>query len=93
MTTAFVIPSNPVDRKKILSTMDSICDALTRISGEKDFIKAEIDAMSEEFEVPKKVLNKFVRTYYAMSFAAVQGDTEDLVAFYEALTGKAVDEV
>jgi uncharacterized protein Yka (UPF0111/DUF47 family) len=92
MSTTFVIPSNPEDRKKLLATMDSICDSLTRIAGEKDFIKAEVEAMAETYEVPKKILNQFVRAYYKMNFNDVKNDTDDLIEFYSALTGKDIDE-
>jgi len=89
---SFVIPNNPEDKKNILKSTQEICDSFTRIQGERDFIKAEIEALSEKFEVPKKILNRFVKAYYKANIKDVASESEELVEFYEQLTGDVVNE-
>lgn len=90
-TPTFPMPTNPDDKKNILRAAQEICDSYTRIQGEKDFIKAEVEALSEKYEIPKKILNRFVRAFYKANIKDVKGETEELVAFYEQLTGEDTD--
>jgi copper chaperone CopZ len=80
-----IIPSSPEDRKRIKSCMEEVSNALTRIDGEKDYIKEAINSLSEEVDVPKKVLNKMARVFHKQNLPEVVGDVEDVEALYESV--------
>jgi len=80
-----IIPSNPADRTKILKSLQAISDSLSRTEGEKEFIKAEIAALEENYDIPKKFLNKLARTYHKRNFEAVVKEVEDFELLYESI--------
>lgn len=80
-----VIPSNEADREKIMKSIEAISDSLTRIEGEKNWIKEEIAAVSESTNVPKKFLNKLARTYHKQNFDNVMQEVEDFEALYDVI--------
>lgn len=80
-----VIPSNEADREKIMKSIEAISDSLTRIEGEKNWIKEEIAAVSEATNVPKKFLNKLARTYHKQNFDNVMQEVEDFEALYDVI--------
>lgn len=80
-----VIPSNEADREKIMKSIEAISDSLTRIEGEKNWIKEEIAAVSKATNVPKKFLNKLARTYHKQNFDNVMKEVEDFEALYDVI--------
>lgn len=80
-----IIPSNEADREKIMKSIEAISDSLTRIEGEKNWIKEEIAAVSESTNVPKKFLNKLARTYHKQNFDNVMKEVEDFEALYDVI--------
>lgn len=82
-----IVPSSPEDRKKILAALNEGSDSLTRISAERDLIKEIVNAVSEEFDLPKKYVNKMISVHYKSSIISVNAENEDLVELYTAVTG------
>lgn len=82
-----ILPSNPQDQKDLLSEIDSCVDAMTRIAGEKDFIRETVKALAEKFEMKPKHLNKLVRLRYQRNAEEVKQETEEIVEAYNKLTG------
>jgi len=80
-----VIPSSPADREKIRRVMCTISDSLTRIEAERDIIKDELNALVEEFEIPKKFLSKMSRTYHRQNFQDLVGESDDFQSLYETV--------
>ena len=80
-----VIPSNEADREKIMKSIEAISDSMTRIEGEKNWIKEEIAAVSEATKIPKKFLNKLARTYHKQNFDNVMKEVEDFEALYDVI--------
>ena len=87
MTNEVTIPSNPVDLKAIKSELDACVDSMTRIDGERSFIRSTISALAEKHEVPAKYLNKALRLHYKQNIDQVKAEAEDLDALYTAITG------
>lgn len=77
--------SSPTDREKIKKMLDELSDSYTRIAAERDLIKETIGEMSEEFELPKRTLNKMAKTYYKQSFLKEQQDQEDFESLYTTI--------
>ena len=60
--------SSPVDRKKIRDALEEASACMLRISAERDLIKEIAKEVSENFEIPKKQVNKMIRVYHKQSF-------------------------
>lgn len=82
-----IIPSNPEDRRKIKNALVEISDALTRISAERDLIKDIVVMLSEDYELPKKHVNKMARVYHKQSFDTEVAEQDDFQTLYETITG------
>lgn len=83
-----IIPSNPADRQDILRNFDEISNALVRVAGERDFIKETIAAISEKYDLPKKVLNKLAKIHQMQNIDAVQYESEAIIDSYRIIAGK-----
>jgi len=78
-----IIPSSPEDRKRIKACMEEVSNAFTRVEGEKDFIKEAIQSLSEEVDIPKKVLNKMAQIFHKQNMAEVTGEFADISELYD----------
>ena len=56
--------SNPTDQVKIKKMLSEISDSFTRIEAERDLIKETIEALSDDFDIDKKILRKMARIYH-----------------------------
>ena len=74
------------DRKKIFAAIKEISNSMVRIESERDLIKDIVAITSEEFQLPKKIVNKMARTYYKQSFNQEQQDFSDFEEVYNAVT-------
>lgn len=77
--------SSPTDREKIKKNLDELSNSYTRIAAERDLIKEMISEMADEFELPKRTLNKMAKTYYKQSFLKEQQDQEDFESLYTTI--------
>ena len=75
------ILSNPEDRQKLLKVIKDCSDSMTRAKSEKDFVREAVAEISEELEVPKRLVNRMVKVYHKQNFdeeVAVQDQFETL---------------
>ena len=77
--------SNPADQKKLLSLLKTCSDSMTRIEAEKELIKAEIAEISDQLEIPKRLLNKLVRFYHKQNYDEEVTTNEQFVQLYETV--------
>lgn len=82
------VPSSPADRKAVLDAMKEISASMTRIEGERIFIKEAISDLAKKFELPKKALAKMSKTYHKSSYNQDINEVENFQALYEAVTGE-----
>jgi hypothetical protein len=80
-----IIPSSPEDREKIRRVLRTVSDSMTRIEAEKDLIKDEIGALVEDFEIPRKFLNKMARTFHRQNFKDIVDEQDDFATLYETV--------
>lgn len=78
-----IIPSSPEDRKRIKDCMEELSNSFTRTEGERDFVKEAISSLSEEVDLPKKVLNQMAKIYHKQNIAEVTGDFADMSELYD----------
>ena len=91
-TKQIIIPSSPADREKIRRVLRTVSESMTRIEAEKDLIKEEIAALAEEFDIPKKFLNRMARTYHRQNFKDVVEEQDDFETLYETVVEMNVKE-
>ena len=81
------LPNDPHAKKAIKDAMVEISNSMTRIDGERDFIKEAVNNICEEYELGKKTFRKLVRAYHKQNFSAEVAEHEEFEAMYEELNG------
>lgn len=82
---SFILPTNDKDKKRIRDCMEEISNSYTRQAAERSFIKEAIEALSEDVDIPKKILAKAARVYYQQNMAQVVSEVEDIEALMESI--------
>ena len=90
MAKTITLPSSEADQKAIFAVIRELSGSMTRIEGEKSYIKEAIADMSKKYELTKKYLAKTLKTYHKQTFAKEVTEGEDFQEFYESLTGETV---
>jgi hypothetical protein len=65
--------------------MQEVSNSFTRMEGERSFIKEAINDLSDEVDIPKKILNKMSRVFHKQNMAEVLGEIEDVEALLESI--------
>lgn len=81
--------SNPADRKKIKDALQEISSSMTRMEAERDLIKDIVKDVSDNFQLPKKYVNKMARIYHKQNFQVTQQETEELESLYISVVDTA----
>jgi len=79
--------SNPTDQVKIKKMLSEISDSFTRIEAERDLIKETIEALSDDFDIEKKILRKMARIFHKQNYSTVEAEQEELALLYESVVG------
>jgi hypothetical protein len=78
-----IIPSSLEDRAKIKKCMEELSNSFSRTESERDFVKDALLNLSEEVDIPKKVLSKMAKIYHKQNIAEVIGDFADISELYD----------
>lgn len=84
-TKTLVVPSSPADLKRIKDAAREASDCYIRIESEKEQIKAIVDKIVEDLDLPKAYVNKMFRTYHKSSFDKESQEQEDFATLYESV--------
>lgn len=79
--------SNPEDKRKIKSALSDASDSLYRISAERENIKEIINSVSKDYNIPKKIVSKMVRTFHKESYDKERAEADDFETYYESIVG------
>ena len=77
--------SSPVDRQKIKKMLAEISSSMTRIEAERDLIRETIKEMSDQFQLPKKTLNRMAKVYHKQNYTQEVADHEEFESLYETI--------
>lgn len=77
--------SNPADRDKLLKVIRECSDSMTRIESEREFIKESVTAVCEELQLPKKLVNKMLKTYHKQNYDEEVAVHEQFETLYETV--------
>ena len=77
--------SNPADRDKLLKVIRECSDSMTRMAGEKDFIKEAIGDISKQLQLPKKLVSRMVKVYYKQNYDEEVAVHDQFETLYETV--------
>lgn len=77
--------SNPADKQKLLNVLKECSASKTRIEAERDLIKEAVSDISQQLQVPKKILNKMVKVYHKQNFDQEVAEQDDFQKLYETV--------
>lgn len=80
-----IIPSNPADQEAIFAAMKEASVELIKIEQAKAQIKDIVEAVTEKYEIKKKILNKMIKTYHAQNFTKFEQDTDEFKDAYTTI--------
>lgn len=80
-----VIPSSPADRKAIADGIKEISNSMTRIEGERTYIKESIDALKDKYSVDAKYLRRMAKDYHKDQFEAVTEEDAQYSDLFETI--------
>lgn len=78
--------SSPEDRKKIFDAIKEISNSLLRMESERDLIKEIVKEISDEHQIPRKIVSKIAKTFHKQNLTQEVADHEDFVDLYETVT-------
>lgn len=77
--------SNPADREKLLSVLRECSASMTRIDGEKDYIKESVNDICKNLQLPKRLLNRMVKVYHKQNYDEEVATHEQFETLYETI--------
>jgi len=77
--------TNPVDQKKLLDCLRECSASMTRMDGEKDYIRESIASISKDLQLPKKLVAKLVKVYHKQNYDEEVATHEQFETLYETI--------
>ena len=77
--------SNPADQKKLLDCLRECSSSMTRMDGEKDYIRESIASISKDLQLPKKLVAKLVKLYHKQYYDEEVSTHEQFEALHETI--------
>lgn len=78
--------SSPEDRKKIKEAVQEISNSMLRMEAERDLIKEIVKEISDNHQIPRKIIAKIAKTFHKQNLTQEVADHEDFVDLYETVT-------
>lgn len=85
-----IIPSSPADRQKLKMMINEITHCMSRMDLEKGSKTDIVNKIHEEFDLPKKFINKLANTMYKHNYDDLQAENSDFELLYETIIGSSV---
>ena len=82
------LPQDPVARKAIKKCLEEISASLSRVEGERSFIKEAVNDICEEYQLSKKTFRRLVKTYHKQNFSIEVAEHEEFELMYEQITNQ-----
>jgi len=78
--------SSPEDRKKIKDAVQEISNSMLRMEAERDLIKEIVKDISDNHQIPRKIVAKIAKTFHKQNLTQEVADHEDFVDLYDTVT-------
>lgn len=79
--------SSTEEKTKILRAVKEISNSQARIEGERDFIKDAKEKLVKEHNLPKKIVNRLIKTYHKGDFDRQVAEEKAFENLYLNVTG------
>jgi len=73
------------DREKLFKIVQECSNSMTRIDGEKDYIREAITETAKQMQLPKKMVAKLVKVYHKQNFDEEVAVHEQFETLYESV--------
>ena len=77
--------SNPEDRKKLLDVLRECSSSMTRMEGEKDYIKESVNDICKKLDLPKRLVSRMVKVYHKQNYDEEVAVHEQFETLYETI--------
>lgn len=75
------------EKRKIKNCLQEMSNSYTRIEGERDNLKAILERMQDECEIPKKMGRKLGKIFHKRNIAEEVAEATDLHDTYDTVVG------
>ena len=79
--------NDPKRAESVKKSLQDMSNMMTMIEGHRAAIKAAIDAVAEEHDVPKKLIRQMSRTYHRQTFQTEVQEKDAFEQTYEKIFG------
>lgn len=79
--------NDPKVAEKVKKGLQDISNQMTMIEGYRSSIKAAIDAIADEYDVPKKLIRQLSRSYHRQTFQTEVQEKDMFEQTYEKVFG------
>lgn len=79
--------NDPKVAEKVKKSLQDMSNQMTMIEGYRAAIKTSIDAVAEEYDVPKKLIRQMARTYHRQTFQTEVQEKDMFEQMYEKVFG------
>jgi hypothetical protein len=77
--------SNPADQEKLLKVLRECSGAMTRMEGERDYIKESVTEICNQLQLPKKLVTRMVKVYHKQNYDEEVATHEQFETLYETI--------
>ena len=84
-THTVVVPTDPKQLKQIQKMVGEGTDCLLRIDAEREALKDIVEAIKEEFELPKSYISQMIKHKHKSDFDKKSTEFDDFTVLYEAV--------
>jgi hypothetical protein len=77
--------SSEADREKLLKVLRECSASMTRIEGEKDYIRESVAEISKQLQLPKRLVNRMVKVYHKQNYDEEVATHEQFETLYETV--------
>ena len=78
--------NDPIKRKAVSDAVKLMSESYAKIETEKSHVKDTIDAIHEEYEIPKPILRRVAAMYHKQNFGVFQGEASVIKDLYTKVT-------
>ena len=72
-------------QKTLIDGLKEISVHLSRVDNEKAAVKDIVDAVKDEIDLPKKIINRLARTYHKQNFAEQNTEDKEFAKLYVSI--------
>lgn len=92
MSAEIILPSNPVDRKKLFGNVQEAALCLQRIEDQRSQYRDILTTIKENFQIGAKASAQMIRTYHKNNFRELQSQQQEFEELYMAIIGLDSDD-